>query len=305
MNPQSLPDTGEYVSPAPGLKGPPASNSSRVRVEFGAATHRGRVRPNNEDSYLIARAERSLEVLATNIPPGDVPTRSAEVTYGMGVADGLGGSLAGEVASRLALTAFVNLTLHTPDWIMRGGEAEAERLLERIAERYRQVGATITTYAEGDAALVGMATTMTLAATNGQDLYIGHVGDSRAYICRDGRLVRLTRDHTYAQTLVDAGLIREDDVRANRCRHILTRALGPTGDRVDVDVAQGVIHDGDQLLLCTDGLTGMVSEDKIAALLGHGSATGASQALVDAALAAGGKDNVTVVLARYRIAPET
>src|SRR5262249_59346490 len=123
MTPKTLRDTGESVPPARGLKGPPASNSSRVRVEFGAATHRGRVRPNNEDSYLIARAERSLEVLATNIPPGDVPTRSAEVTYGMGVADGLGGSLAGEVASRLALTAFVNLTLHTPDWIMPRREA--------------------------------------------------------------------------------------------------------------------------------------------------------------------------------------
>jgi protein phosphatase len=189
---------------------------------------------------------------------------------------------------------------------MRGGEPEAERILDRIASRYRQVGATITAQAEGDLALRGMATTMTLAVTNGRDLYIGHVGDTRAYVFRNGRLTRLTRDHTYAQQLIDAGLFREDDVRTNRLRHMLTRALGPTGDQVEVDVAQGVIDDGDQLLLCTDGLTGMVSEDAIAALItGSGTATEVCQALVNAANAAGGKDNVTVVLARYRIPTET
>lgn len=299
MNPPNVPDTGVYAPLPAAPSGPPESISEQVEVEFGSATHAGLVRPNNEDCFLVARIERTLEALATNLPPGEIPTRFGELTYGMVVADGLGGSSAGEVASRLAVSTFVNLVLHTPDWIMRGGDDEAARVMDRIAERYRKIGAALTERSEGDAALAGMATTMTLAVTNGADLFLGHVGDSRAYLLRGDQLAKLTRDHTYAQDLADAGQIAQDQVATHRGRHMLTRALGPGGSEVDVDVGRLSLRNGDQLLLCTDGLTGMVDEDTIRGLLASGTAAAAAQALVDAALANGGKDNVTVVIARY------
>src|SRR5262249_22559632 len=149
-----------------------------------------------------------------------------------------------------------------------------------------------------------MATTMTLACSSGQDLFLGHVGDSRAYLLRGSDLIRLTRDHTYAQELADAGRIEQRDVERHRFRHVLTRALGPQGDHIQVDVTRIGLQDGDQLLLCSDGLTGMLPEDRIRELLAGQTADAACRALIDAALAGGGKDNITVVLARYRFPRE-
>jgi protein phosphatase len=145
-----------------------------------------------------------------------------------------------------------------------------------------------------------MGTTLTLACSSADELFIGHVGDSRAYVLRGGNLIRLTRDHTHAQELADAGLIPQENVARHRLRHVLSRALGPRGSDIEVDVTRLRLLDGDQLLVCTDGLTGMVPDEAITPLVGKGTAQEACQALIDAAIAAGGKDNVTVVLARYQ-----
>jgi len=306
----SSPDPGDTdVHPAlppagPPVVGPPDPLTVQVQVDLAGATHPGLVRPNNEDCYLVARVERALQVVASNLPPEFGAARTEEIAYGMLVADGLGGSRAGEVASRLAAITFVNLVLHTPDWVMRPGEAEADRVMQRIAERYRRVGGVLARWGEEDPGLAGMATTMTLACSSGAELFLGHVGDSRAYLLRGGDLIRLTRDHTYSQDLADAGRIAQHEVDRHRFRHVLTRALGPQGDQVEADVTRIGLRDGDQLLLCTDGLTGMLDEATIRNLLAGGTADSACRLLIDAALAAGGKDNVTVVLARYRFPPD-
>jgi protein phosphatase len=295
----SLPPAG------PPQVGPPDPLTTQVQVDLAGATHAGLVRPHNEDCYLVARVERALQVVATNLPPEYGSPRSEEVAYGMLVADGLGGSRAGDVASRLAVITFVNLVLHTPDWVMRPGEAEANRVMNRIIERYRRVGGVLARWGEADPELAGMATTMTLACSGGPDLFLGHVGDSRAYLLRGADLIRLTRDHTYSQDLADVGMIAQRDVDRHRFRHVLTRALGPQGARVEADVTRIGLRDGDQLLLCTDGLTGMVGDEAIRdTLRTAGSADAACRALIDAALAAGGKDNVTVTVARYRFPPD-
>ena len=307
----NTPKTGDTVEAPIGPPGPPHQVAPpdpltvRVQVDLAGASHAGLVRPNNEDCYLVGRVERALQVVATNLPAEYGPARTEEVAYGMLVADGLGGSRAGEVASRLATITFINLVLHTPDWVMRPGEEEANRVMERIVQRYRRVGGVLARWGEADPSLAGMGTTMTLACSGGSDLFLGHVGDSRAYLLRGGDLIRLTRDHTIAQELADAGRIAQRDVDRHRLRHILSRALGSQGDTVAVDVTRVGLRDGDQLLLCTDGLTGMVSEDAIRDLLAAGgTAESACRALIDAALAAGGKDNVTVALARYRFPGE-
>jgi protein phosphatase len=294
--------TDEFPVPTP----PPGSaphrpTSVRTQVDLGALSHAGKVRPSNEDFYLVSRFERSLHTLLTNLPEGAVPLRCQEVGYGLVVADGMGGVAGGAVASQLAITTLVNLVLAQPDWIMRPGVAEEEEMLQRIALRYEQVDAVLKKEARANPTLAGMGTTMTLAVNLGTDLLLGHLGDSRAYFCRQGQLHQLTRDHTHAQALADARVIRPEEVATHRLRHILTRVLGGSGGAGTADV-QGVrLGDGDQVLLCTDGLTDLVEDAAIAAVL-QGSATAslACETLVDLALERGGRDNVTVVLARYR-----
>src|SRR5262245_25635640 len=145
-----------------------------------------------------------------------------------------------------------------------------------------------------------MGTTLTICYTTGLELFVLHAGDSRAYLYRGGVLRRLTRDHTHAQAMIDAGLAEPESYATMSRRHVLTNYVG--GGKVAVDVEQHRLADGDRLLLCTDGLTDLVSEAEIAALLeAHPRPDDGCRVLVDRALEGGGRDNITVVLASYTI----
>jgi serine/threonine protein phosphatase PrpC len=277
--------------------------SSRVEVDIAALSHPGKVRKNNEDHFIATRFDRTMRTLATNVPEGAVPSLYSETVYGLLVADGVGGAAGGEIASRTAIQALVDLVLDTPDWIMRIDDPLAEEVLARMERRFKQVREVLVERAKTDQSLRGMATTMTVACTLGPELMTAHVGDTRAYVLRrDGRLERLTRDQTMAQSLADAGAITQEEVSKHPSRHVLTSALATRGAFVQVELKRGRLEDGDQLLLCSDGLTEMVADDAIAEVLRvPGKAEDACRELVERALAAGGKDNVTVVLGRYRI----
>jgi serine/threonine protein phosphatase PrpC len=281
----------------------PAGASSLVEVDLAALSHPGKVRRNNEDHFMAARFDRTMRTLSTNLPEGEVPSGYAETVFGLLVADGVGGSAAGEVASRTAIHAIVDLVLETPDWIMRLDDRLAEEVLARMERRFQRVRETLIERANADPGLRGMATTMTVACSLGPELLTAHVGDSRAYVFRTGgRLERLTRDQTMAQSLADAGAITQEEVARHPSRHVLTSALATRGAFVQVQLKRSRLEDGDQLLLCSDGLTEMVSDEAIARVLATaGPPAETCRQLVDLALEAGGKDNVTVVLARYRI----
>ena len=281
----------------------PAGASSLVELDLAALSHPGKVRQHNEDHFLAARFDRSMRTLLTNLPEGEVPPRYAETVYGMLVADGVGGAAAGETASRTAIHALVDLVIETPDWIMRLDEPLAREVLQRMERRFQQVREVLVERAKADPSLRGMATTMTVACSLGPELLTAHVGDSRAYVFRrGGRLERLTRDQTMAQSLADSGAITQGEVATNPYRHVLTSALATRGAFVQVELKRSRLEDGDQLLLCSDGLTEMVPDDSIARELAiPGPAAGVCRRLVDLALEAGGRDNVTVVLGRYRI----
>jgi protein phosphatase len=273
-----------------------------VSVDATGLSHRGRVRLNNEDHYLVSRVGRSMEILVTNLPDGELPPRVDDCGYVMMVADGMGGAPGGEVASRLAISTLVRIVLDVPDWIMRPDAGSAEEVLNRAIEYYRQVDAKLTKRGADDPSLTGMGTTMTVAYSAGTHLFIAHVGDSRAYLCRRGSLQQLTRDHNSAQLLADAGIIAREGKFTERLRHALTNVLGATRAPASVEVHRLRLIDGDRIMICTDGLTEMVDDAAIAELLERTvQPEQACRSLVDLALEKGGHDNITVVMARYTV----
>lgn len=231
--------------------------------------------------------------------PGDL---FEETAFGMVVADGVGGEAAGEVASRHAIYTLLSLALHTPDWNFRWGPRERNTVMWRMKDRFRRVNAALLRDSAANASLGGMCTTMTAAVSHGDELIVGHVGDSRAYLLHEGKLVRLTRDHTLGARLVEDGTHSPNDRLVRELRNVLMQALGSRETECVPDVHDYLLEDGDQVLLCTDGLSDMVEDRLIESVLKESAtAKTACRSLIDLALSNGGRDNVTAVVARYSI----
>ncbi len=176
-------ETAEYefvISPsvldASHLKPP----SSMVRVEFGAVSHPGKVRDKNEDHFLISKLSRRQQILHTNVPQDQFPEHCAEDGYSMIVADGMGGMAAGEVASQMAITTGVKLFQKSPKWGFKINKKEARDLFERVNNYLREIDLALTQRSQEDRRLFGMGTTLTASYSIGVDLFVIHVGDSRA-----------------------------------------------------------------------------------------------------------------------------
>jgi protein phosphatase len=241
-----------------------------VRVLSAGLTDRGQRRARNEDAYLIAAAVH-LDV----------------------VADGMGGHRAGDVASALAIDEMRRCLVK---------ESSGAPLGERMAEAVIRADRRIREQAASDATREGMGTTVTALAVDPEEerTVIVHVGDSRAYLLRDGRLSQLTRDHTWVQDQVDAGALTPAEARRHPYSSVLTQAAG-VGDEIVPQVLRAAAVPGDVYLLCTDGLTNMLSDVAIERILEdtmHAGLDAAARALVAAANDRGGVDNITAVLLR-------
>ncbi len=230
-----------------------------MRFTWAAGTHQGRVRTNNEDRLYPSTSG------------------AASSTSLFAVADGMGGHVAGEIASSAAIDAAISTS-------------------GSVADRVKAANGAVFEEATEDRQLAGMGTTLTIAELDpAGTARIGHVGDSRAYLLRDGVLRQLTTDHTVVAEYLAAGKIRPEDVARHPQRSMLTRALGLTA-RVEVDALTEDLREGDRLLLCTDGLNAMIADEDIAARLAGGTPDEAVWSLIEAANAAGGVDNITVVV---------
>ena len=229
-----------------------------VRLLVASRSDVGRVRAGNEDAFLVADDPRLVAV-----------------------ADGMGGHQAGEVASATAVATLLERVQHG----------------EPIDTAISAANDAVVTQSQDDESLRGMGTTLTAGMVDGSSLRIGHVGDSRAYLLHDGELRQLTTDHSVVAELIAAGELTEEQALVDPRRSMITRALGIEAS-VAVDVLTVELEPGDRLLLCSDGLTTMVRDDAIAEILAaERDRERAADALVDAANAAGGADNVTVVVA--------
>ena len=276
-----------------------------IQVEFGALTHQGLRRSNNEDHYSVTRRYRARDVLLTNLPV-DTNASHLDEAYALAVADGVGGAAFGELASMLALRTGWELTGKAFKWNFNPSKAELDEM-EVAANVYMQlIHRRIQKEAESKGGYDGMGTTLTCALTMGLDAFIVHVGDSRAYLYRTGKLYRLTRDQTLAESMVTAGIISSVDEVAKQFRNTLVSCLGANLNELDVATNHVKLNDQDRLILCTDGLTDMVSEADISSILAATETPQVQcQKLVDAALAGGGRDNVTVIIGAYSACSES
>jgi serine/threonine protein phosphatase PrpC len=269
-------------------------------IDVHGASERGHVRRTNADHFLILSLHRAVQVHHTNVPATLLePSMSGPRGYLFLVADGVGSGPGGEHASESALGYTARCVTHCADLYYRSDVMEtadfAERLRSSMLKVHRQVRA------EAEAGHQGrqMATTLTMVAVFWPAAYLVHVGDSRCYRIRDGRLELLSRDQTFAQALVDAGAMTETGAKRSPLRHMLTSAVG--AEQADPEVKSETCQWDDVLLLCSDGLTRHVSDDEIAE---HLSANRPARETVDAlialALERGGEDNVTAVVGRLK-----
>lgn len=244
-----------------------------LTIELFAAVDPGRARSNNEDSVALD-GDVSLAVLA----------------------DGMGGYNAGEVASNMA-TSFIRTELGR--WLREAhahaSDAEVRRAMDICVDNANRA---IFNAANSNPQYAGMGTTLVVALFRENHLLVGHVGDSRAYRLRGGRLQQITRDHSLLQEQIDAGLITPEQAAFSANKNLVTRAVG-VEDTVLLETHQHDVQPGDVYLLCSDGLSDMLDDASIGQLLlANESLTVACQALIDAANDAGGKDNISVVLVR-------
>lgn len=288
------PTTEHHVAPAVPIK--PSGTS---RLDFFAQTHPGRVRLTNEDHYFAARLSRTLETLDTSLPTGDVPKVAEIDAYIFAVADGVGGHVAGERASRLVIIEGVQSVLSSAYWALLLDNGESQRLRARIAAYFETMNEALRQAVENDPELDGMATTLSAVYVVGLRAFVVHIGDSRVYLQRDGALTQLTRDHTMAQRMVDAGLIEQSDVAHHPRKHVLTKVLAGRSDMGSPDVTDHELRPGDCLVISSDGLSDLVPAEQIGRLLAaNPNPPDAVKALINAALDAGGRDNVTVIVVR-------
>jgi PPM family protein phosphatase len=281
--------------------GPFRPSSSLVTAEFGARTHPGRRRTTNDDHFLVVRLGRYQETLATSLPEGSVPSRFAEAGYGMVVADGMGPD-GPEIASRLAIATLAQLVLRFGRWNVRINDQTAWEVVQRAEYFYQRVGQAVTDASMKHPKLAGMGTTLTAAYSGGDELFVVHVGHSRAYLYRKGLLSRLTRDQTVAQRVAETGRSAPTELAAHDLRHVLTDAIGGLAGEPQIEIENYPLFDGDVVMLCTNGLTDLVDDEGIAEVLRQGRPVQEQCGrLVDLALERGGPDNITAVLAKYSI----
>lgn len=249
-----------------------------MRVEAYASTDAGPERESNEDHFLI------------------------DVEHGLFmVADGMGGHAAGEVAAELAVEAMREVLLGEDDpeetRLVREVDLAdpADTLRERLRYGMNQASVRIRREADVRPETAGMGTTLVVLVVDGRTAHVAHVGDSRAYLLRRGRLNRLTRDHSVVQQEIDAGRLTPDLARLVPHKHILTQSVGSHGP-VEPDTTTRMMEDGDVFLLCSDGLTDPLEDEAIEQLLRHTPADMAADVLVQRALELGGDDNTTVTI---------
>lgn len=276
-----------------------AATEQRLSPSAYGATDRGLVRSSNEDQFLISVLRKAMRIEQCSF--SSPATRlAAEEGHLWLVADGMGGHEGGETASVLASEAIEDFALNVLKWFFHLRGAEGSELLLEFEQALRRADQRLTHEAARHPELFGMGTTITVAFFMDSTAFVLHVGDSRCYLCKQGHLHQVTRDHTLQELLASTGEAPPAGVSAERLSHILTNVVGGNTSGIHVDIHKIHVEPGDQLLLCTDGLTSMVADDRISQLMVESnSAADACRRLIADANENGGVDNVTAIVVRF------
>ena len=263
-----------------------------VHISVFGKTDVGKTRDHNEDTFLVADLTRRTASLQPEVREHEVGARGSLFM----VADGMGGAAAGEVASRMAADLiFTHMSQVWPD----DAEVSAQRFAYRMKEAVELANTRIHVHAREHPEVRGMGTTATVAGIFASDLYLAQVGDSRAYLIRNGKITQITKDQSVMQRLVEAGEITEEEAEQSERRNIILQALGPD-PRVKVDLTWQSLRRGDILVLCSDGLSGQVKREEIAETAAQNpDLVDLCARLIDLANTRGGPDNITAIAARF------
>jgi serine/threonine protein phosphatase PrpC len=273
-----------------------------LTVKAFGVTDKGKVRTTNEDQFLIAELTKAMRVWQTSLPEPKLQV-GEERAHLFLVADGMGGHLAGERASALAVAAIEQFMLNSFRWFFGSGSPDEQRVLAQFQSAIRHADARILEETAAHPELSGMGTTVTMAFHLGAQLCVIHVGDSRAYLYRDHELHQLTEDHTLVADMVRSGALRRDQVAEHQLRHTITNVVGGPELGVNVEARALEVRGGDRLLLCSDGLTEMVTNDAIVATLDAEPAPeAAAKKLLAQANDGEASDNITLIVARFEVA---
>ena len=285
--------------PTADTTGPPTLPTRKPRddeIDVFGVTHPGHVRKDNQDHFLICALRKQIVVRVSSLPEADLMEDTERLAFLAMVADGVGGGVKGGEASRVALQAVTQYVSRSMRCYYAAG-ADDQQFYDALVEGAHQCHEEILRRGDEDPEYRGMATTLTLYFGVWPRAYLLQVGDSRCYLLRNGELTQLTRDQTMAQEMVDLGVMKAEDAAATRLAHTLSSAIG--GSQTDPTVSRFDMTWGHVLLLCSDGLTRHVSDERIRDVLR--SMTSARQAcddLLQEALDGGGSDNITIVVGR-------
>jgi serine/threonine protein phosphatase PrpC len=277
---------------------PEPSSPTFVLRSFGQ-TDRGKVRRRNEDHFLIAELARTLWVHQTSVPQPQ-KQYSRNRAHILLVADGIGGHQAGEVASALTVASIEGFVLHLLKRVSHIPATDEQTVLKEFQEALRQADALLFEEAAQHPEFEGMGTTVTLGFVTGRRLFVVHAGDCRCYLYRSSQLRQLTSDHTLAGEMARRGMIKPEEVCHHHWRHVVTNVLGGKEAGVTADVQQATLEEDDVILLCSDGLTEMLNDERIAAVLAsEAEPEAACKRLIAEANDHGGSDNITAIVARF------
>jgi protein phosphatase len=263
-----------------------------LKVEVFGRTDVGKSRDHNEDSFLVADLTKRNASLQPDVRQHTVGRRGSLFM----VADGMGGAAAGEVASEMATTTVYN---HMVTQWGNDQEVTEQRFAYRLKEAVELANQNIHEYAKSHLEVRGMGTTTTAAGVFDGALYLTQIGDSRGYLIRQSQIAQITKDQSLMQRLVDAGELTEEEAAVSERRNIILQALGPD-PHVKVDLTRQELRRGDMLVMCSDGLSGLVKKEEILTIVMQATdLVGACKQLIELANSRGGPDNITCIVARF------
>lgn len=263
-----------------------------LKVEVFGRTDVGKSRDHNEDSFLVADLTKRNASLQPDVRQHTVGRRGSLFM----VADGMGGAAAGEVASEMATTTVYN---HMVTQWGNDQEVTEQRFAYRLKEAVELANQNIHEYAKSHLEVRGMGTTTTAAGVFDGALYLTQIGDSRGYLIRQNQIAQITKDQSLMQRLVDAGELTEEEAAVSERRNIILQALGPE-PHVKVDLTRQELRRGDMLVMCSDGLSGLVKKEEILTIVMQATdLVGACKQLIELANSRGGPDNITCIVARF------